>query len=646
MSHNGNNNAGNGNNLTIGDYANGMPNIRLSEIPRSFARQLPWMLLATLIMIGASWWFTKDIKREYVAGGRIMVKVGEEHTYNPDSGIKSSGINFTPDQITLTEVGIIKNDEIIDQVAHAMIDHPEFGRERFAPELWGKWNTARAEKRYDDANDYWNDIIKFVEKSYAVSPSPKSSNVDLAFKHEDGAVAVETLDTFMTTYLNFRNEIFVTEKSDLIGERRAATEDQLTEVDRKIQRILNRNGISEFDSEQKGAQKRTEEMRTQLNTLQAQLSAVEAALAATEDQLRATSPTIDLYIDDRAAARLAQAELEKGQLLAKYVPTSTAVRNKEAEISQLRAQINANGGKPSGGRRVGPNTVYQTSMTQRNTYQAQADSYREQEITLQRQLNAADAKVKRMRQLGPTYKNLVREKATLEETLKSINAKEQVALVNQQQEDTKADNITIINRPTMARKGRNMSKIMFVLASLASLFTIFMLALLRVFLDPKLYGSGPQARMGVAPVAPASELGEPIPEAVPEYEPADEPAHEPEPAYAPAAYEPTEYDPAAYAQPTSSYGQVAGTAHAQTGGHEAQAYYGGGDNGPQMYADGSYAAEAPTMSAPAVNYEAVAPVSTPQTIAPQMDASAVWEFAGPDSTIPVLAKIEPSTTDG
>jgi len=47
--------SGGGSDLTVGDYANGMPNIRLSEIPASFARQIKWMLPAILILLVASW---------------------------------------------------------------------------------------------------------------------------------------------------------------------------------------------------------------------------------------------------------------------------------------------------------------------------------------------------------------------------------------------------------------------------------------------------------------------------------------------------------------------------------------------------------------------------------------------------------------
>ena len=608
--------------LTVGDYTNGMPNIRLSQIPAAIMRQIPWMFPAITIMIAASWWFTKDIKREYKADGRILVQLGSEYVYDPEvGGNRNGGMSTTPDQIVQTEVGIIKTSAIIDQVINEMISSPSVGGvggERFAPKLYEKWVKAPPSEK----SNQWNNIIKAVDKAYVVMPKPKSSIVDLMYKHEDGEVAVKALDAFMNAYLNFRNNLFVSEASGLLSEQRAATEAQLNSVEKKIQRILNKNSISDFDSERTGVQKRSEILRTALNTLHGQMAAVEAALATSENQLRVTSRTIDLYVDDRAPQRLAQAELEKRQLLAKYLPTSNKVRAKELEIIEIRNQIRANGGKPAGGRRVGPNPIFQDLMKQRNTYQAQADSYREQEITIQVQLSAAAGKVKQMRVLGPTYKNLLREKATLEERLSGLNAKEQIALVNRQQQDLKSENIKIITRPSIPRKGRNMKKILFALSSLASIFTIAMLALLRVFLDPKLYSPDGTAYRGSAPeLAPVYDDGygyQPVPEAVP----SPELYPQQEPNYAPAAhqysetmplnsadqvqeyqpYQPQPYEPAGYASP----------AYEQT----IPDYEG------QMYADGSPA----EISNPYLQGGELAPSS----------ANPTQQYAGPDGSIPVL----------
>ena len=628
-----------GGDMTIGDIANGAPNIRLSQIPASFARQLPWMLLASAVLIPACWWFTKDIKREYTAEGRILVQLGSEYVYNPASGVAApnngGSVMMTPDSIVATEIGIIKNTTITDLVVNEMIASPSsggVGGERFAPELYERWVNAPP----GEETDRWNDIIKFVDKSYIVMPTPKSSIVNLVYKHEDGDVAVQTLDKMITEYQRFRKDKFVSETSGQIAERKSATEEQLADVERKIQSILNRNDISDFGTEQVGAQKRAEDLRANLNGVIAGLAAAEASLAVTEDQLRSTPPTINLYVDDRGPARLAQLRLERRQLLAKYLPGSNPVRAKEAEISEVEAQVNLNGGQPTGGRRVGPNVTYQALMTQLNKDKSLANSLSEQESVLQNQLNVAASKVKTLRQLGPEYKNLIREKTTLETKLAGLNAKEQEAQINQQQQEANSENIKVITRPSMPRKGRNMSKIMFVLSSAAALFTIFMLALLRVFLDPKLYGPAPGSRL------PASSHGagygaarevlpqsyENIPEPVPAYvPPADPAAPAYEPAYAPAAYEPQPYQPQAYDQTAYSgqqaqpYGEPA---------YNAPAY-----EGSQMYADGTIAPNPYATAAPAPAHQ---PAHTPFAQA--------QEYAGADGALPVLGHTQTDPNPG
>ena len=643
-----------GREMTIGDYANGAPNIRLSQIPASFGRQIPWMIPALVIMIGASWYFTKDIKRTYTADGRILVQLGPEYVYNPGSGTErnNSGITITPDQVVLTEIDIIKNSQIIDQVINQMIASPAnggVGGERFAPKLYEKWVSASPA----DKIDKWNDIVKFVDRNYVVMPKAKSSIVNLVYKHEDGEVAVKTLDAFMQSYKSFRKDIFVLETTGQIGERRAATEEQLAETERKIQRILDKNGISEFQTERAGVQKRAEEQKAALNKLRGQLSAVEAALAATEDQLRATPSTINLYVDDRASQRLAQAELEKRQLLAKYLPTSNPVRAKEAEISEIRQQIASNGGEPAGGRRVGPNTVYQALMTQRNTYQAQADSYREQEITLQAQLNAAQASVTRLRKLGPTYASLVREKTSLEERLKGYNTREGEALVNRALDESAPENIKFITEPTMARKGRNMKKILFALASMGSILTVMMLALLRVFLDPRLYGPAPAQRLQGAHSGGRrhGDHYDGIPEPVPAYAT----SYEPTPAFAPAAAAtvtrarvpsaPDDVAPAAYTsepvyQPTANPAYAQAASYAETPQPYApEPYVAPAYETAQMYADGFVATPQPYVSSAPTAYPSQPEVSAVSQVQSQT-------YAGAQNDVPVLGSTGPTPYAG
>ncbi len=633
--------------------------IRLLAVPGAFLKQMIWALPLILVLVLLSLWFTRDIKRQYIADGRLLV----EYVYNPVSGSANfnSPLSITTDHVTLTEIGIIKNSAIIDEVIHKMISsttNSGVGGENFAPKLYPKW--VEAKRKADrasvgnkreltaEATDRWNDLVKMVDTSYAVTPSPKSSIIDLTYKHPDPIVAVKTLDAFMTAYANFRKEKFVIRKKGDLSMRRASTQEQLAAIEAKIQNVLNKNGISDFTTEQVGARTRAELLRTQLNTLRGSLAAAEAALAASEDQLRQEPKTITLFTDDRGRQRLAQAQLEKRQLLAKYLPTSNPVRAKQAEIRELQAQIDSNDGKPMGGRRVGPNTVYQALLTQRNTFQSTADSLREQEVILQKQVNAAIAKVTRMRKLGPAYANLVREKTIIETRLAGLQARENAALVDEQQLEDSSQNIKEITRPSTARKGRNMKKILRALAFMGSVFSVFMLALLRVFLDPKLYGPRPQSRMRQAH-DPMPEQGyyDDIPEAVPSH-PGHMPEEYPVPAYAPAA---ASASGAAYA-PAASGASGASAAYGDIGGSYDQAGYDQAAYAPspygepapaeyvqpnheQVYADGSIVGGSVAGGNP---YSTPAqPTQQAPLVADGLVGGQI-QYAGPDGNIPVLGQ--------
>ena len=166
--------------------------------------------------------------------------------------------------------------------------------------------------------------------------------------------------------------------------------------------------------------------------------------------------------------------------MAKYLPGSDPVRQKQTELNELKSLQTTNGGRAAGGRRVGPNPVYQELLTRRNTLQSTADSYREKEFTLQRQLDSADNKVRKLTNLSPQYQSLLREQETLDERLTTYNSREQEALINQQLAAANSENVKIISRPEFAVKGRNMRMIMFALATVAWGFTLFMLSLIHI----------------------------------------------------------------------------------------------------------------------------------------------------------------------
>ncbi len=552
--------------LTIGDYANGMPNIRLGEMVKYLLRQVPWILILLVIGCGVAWWATKDLKRLYSGEGRIMVQLGEEYVYNPvGQAANGNGLMTTIDTITLTEAALMNNSRVLAEVIARMAPPLDSsGRNRtnspeqnlFDREGFTKVNQAKTERERQDAI---MEVRKTVEANFAVMPRPKSSIIDVAYKHENPQVAVDTINAFIDEYMTFRRQVFVEGSSELISERREATEQQLNANERAISRFLQKNNISDFDSERTGLQERTENLKAELNGTRAGIAETEAALAEVEDQLRATPQTINLFTDDRVQQRVSQAELELGQLMAKYLPTSDPVRQKRTELNELRALQNSHGGKAAGGRRVGPNPTHQALTVRRNDLAATADSLREREFTQQRQLNSADAKIRKLTSLAPELQNLLRERETLESRLSSYNAKEQEALVDAQQAEAKAENVKVIARAEFPRKGTNMRKWAWLGATVAWGFLLFFIALIRVFLSPEIYAVPRGAR--TAPTSnPIDDIGpgrSPIPEAVPYYNPGQpltpNPYDDPHPYEAqPAAFQGAAYG-AGYPQGEGGY---------------------------------------------------------------------------------------------
>lgn len=540
------------NDMTVGDYANGMPSIRIGEMFRSLMRQMIWLI--PLFLMGAIVAFiaTKDVKRSYKGEGRILVQLGTEYTYDPVNGQSQQSLMLTPDIITLNEAGIMESQEVL-QAVKTEIEKANL-QQHFAPEIYAE--IAAASNDPIASAKAQLKLHKMLEESFSVTPQPKSSIVNLAFEHENGPIAVEVTKFFMNAYMKQRQTIFVDGSADVISDRRKATEEQLRANEDAIQAFLTRNRISDFAAERSGATARLENLRAEINTLQAQIAESEAALSSVENQLRQTPGQINIYQDDTAGQRVAQAELELKSLLARYLPNSDPVRAKQAEIAQYKALQSTRPGEAIGGARRGANPVYQELMTRRNLLQSTADSYREKEFTLQRQLTASDKKVRLFQKLSPAYQTMLREQATLDQRHTSYTAKEQEALINQKQSDASSENVRVISWPDLPRKGRNMRAILTLLIMMGWGFTLVMIALLKVFLDPKLYssrnqfgrrgndggagnGSAPSGRerRGSRPdFAPTSYIPEPVAAAPLQQAPAKG-------GYAPKPYEPVPYDP-------------------------------------------------------------------------------------------------------
>jgi len=162
--------------LTVGDYANGMPRIRLGEFFNSFGRQLKWVIPLLIAGVIASWFLTDDFKRTYSGEGRVLVQLGDEYVYDSVNSNQSQGLQLTPDHIVQNEVGIMKNADIIEQVVGEIISESG-GLERFSESAAEKIRAAQGDKR--ETENAWVELYTEVENSFVLRSISLSKNTSM-----------------------------------------------------------------------------------------------------------------------------------------------------------------------------------------------------------------------------------------------------------------------------------------------------------------------------------------------------------------------------------------------------------------------------------------------------------------------------------
>lgn len=555
---------GNGNgysgDMTVGEYVNGWPTIRVSDFIRAFLRQIPFMFIVFVVIAAIGFAVGMTFKRDYIANGRLIVKPSADLT--PISG-SNDGVIVTPEVVVQTEIGIMKSNAVIDRVL-SRVDISEL-----SPELATKLSGAGSKPERDLV---LNDIYKTIDESFSASASPKAYSVDVGYKHENPETAVKALNLFIEEYLSYRRVVYGGEDGALSSDRVDSVRVQLDDANSALQQFLSRNNISSFTSDQTSAQTRLAAVRTLLSTTQADLVEAESTLNSLEARLRIEPEKIDLFVEDELRQRINRAESERQQLLAKYLPGSQPVLAKEAEIRQLQQQSAANNGAPTGGRRVGPNPVHQQLKNQKITVEARANALRDKEAELVAQVKALDGRVRLYQRIAPEYDRLNQERTTATSLYDDVAAREATQALSERSKT--GDSVNIIDQAVRARKGPNMKKIVWALSIVGAAFTALMLGLLRAFLDPKLYGGTPSARR-----RRTSDYQEPD-----YYNDGLGYGTEPEPVYKPAP------QPAAPAyQPAAAYQQAApAQAAAPTSYHDAPAHADAHSPQPGYYDEPSY----------------------------------------------------------
>ncbi|MGF1462990.1 MAG: GumC family protein [Maricaulaceae bacterium] len=424
-----------------------------------FLRQIPIMaVIFLLLLIPATLAILRFVETEYASTTRLFVRLGDEYVFNPLVGDAGAGASATQEQIIQAEVEIFESATVRERALDVL------GLEAIYPDLAEEYLAASGA----DRPAILIAARKALVGAFNAAGSPTGPIIEAAFTHKDPEIAQRVMQALLDEYLGYRREVLVGDGGDAIAAQRAALETRLDGANATLERFLRDNGLGEFEADRAAVQSLVETLTDDLLATQTRVHEFEGRLSAIRARLAETPPEIELFNDDERPAELQALELEREELLARYLPGSQPVRDIDARIARMRAALESGAGAGLGLTRRGVNPVYQTLISQRLQAEADLAAFRQSERSLRGQLDAARARQREFQALASQYGRLARDRDTLEQSVLALAQREQDARASRDFAEQASNNIRVIDAPDVPIEGSSLKRPFFALAVLLS----------------------------------------------------------------------------------------------------------------------------------------------------------------------------------
>ncbi len=438
------------------------------------------MALIFVVLFGLGMAGVMTLKKTYTAQGRVLVQFGEEYIYNPVIGSAGGqGAAYTADQMIQAEVGFMTAAEVKQRVL------ARIGLNRLYPKL-----AAELQSKPEKRTAIIGAAIHNMTRSLAAYTAPNQPLLTVSFRHRVPQVARDTLNAFIDEYQAYRREVLLDGGTEGFEKEREAAAAALRAVNQKLEHFLSTNGIGDFTAERAAQSTRIASLRDQLLSAQARQREIAGALASLATLMAQTPKTVEQYRDDAGAGQLAALKLQRQQMLAKYTPQSSPVRELDARIARLERFVRSGKSGSTGTRRTGINTVYQGLESQKLSLQAEQRSNAAKIAALKSQIASVRTRQLQLQKLYPQYQRLANQAKVMEESYVQFATKEQELLARRNLAALKSDNIRVIERPVLPVIGKSMKKPAALLAFVFAAFSAFCAGLLASLMAIARQGQG------------------------------------------------------------------------------------------------------------------------------------------------------------
>ncbi|MBA4801261.1 MAG: hypothetical protein H2040_05310 [Euryhalocaulis sp.] len=434
-----------------------------------------WLMIATFLIVAlAGLILVMQLEKSYTAKASLLVRYDDAYVYQPLLGDGGRGESFNLEQIIQSEIGLLRADQLKTRVLN------EIGLREIYPELANEYAEASPSER----REIFGAAIRTVRANLGAGAAPNTSIIDVSFTHDDPQVAAEFLNTLIQEYLQYRRDVLLGEIESDADTPRDLYESRLEEANNELEVFLSDSGLGDFEGARQALRDREARVANDLLQAEADLAQWRARLSSINGDLTGVPQEIEQYVENDATGRLLELEMERQDLLTRYKPDATPVREVEQQIEGFRRFLASGGGEGAGMRRVGPNPIRQALESDSLEAEAQVRALAQRVTALNGQLRDIRDEQLRLQNLAPEYERRARRVRAIQTTLDQVAERQEQTRALRDLTADAADNVRIVETAEAPTQGHSIKKVAFAGVLLVAGFLALVAGLLHAFLTP------------------------------------------------------------------------------------------------------------------------------------------------------------------
>jgi len=344
-----------------------------------------------------------------IADSKLLILLGKDYVFQNDSA--NGALAFDRNQIVQAEMEILgARDVHADALTRV-------GLARVYPGL------AKDPKGLDKA-------LKQFEKDLSIGNVPQSNVIEIQFRNSDSQTAIDVVNALDDIYVARRKSVFEQASAAELQAQQADLFKRLSDLDARISDLGKTYSFADYTQALTAAQTDQANLVAHVQSLDEQLASSEARGQRLRTRLSATPDAKALYTDkarsqqvEALTTRLLDLENQRREAAAKYADGYPLIVDLDQKISDVRKQLAAMPADQVASVRIGTNPVYETLDTTLANVQGDVAGLREARVAASADLQRANKRLADLMDIGPAFRELVRNRDILETTYAGLAKK-------------------------------------------------------------------------------------------------------------------------------------------------------------------------------------------------------------------------------